>query len=179
MNFKGKVQTNFKSTHKVWKNVKKTAICQNIIAESWGGNPPQMQYFDMLQFLFSHFVHNLCVLLKFVWTFPLKFTALLRWKAWFFNDFACFFGYFPSLCSYFEKSWKSKIFKNLRNRGFLGPCPDDRAQTSVQDSLNESSVRPNPTLVFIRILFKICHFWAPPVPPQKNTKIHPSPDEPP
>ena len=32
----------------------------------------------------------------------------------------------------------------------LGPCPDDRAQHSVQDSLNESSVRPDPTLVFFK-----------------------------
>ena len=30
----------------------------------------------------------------------------------------------------------------------LRPCPDDRARNSVQDSLNESSVRPNPTLFF-------------------------------
>ena len=37
----------------------------------------------------------------------------------------------------------------------LGPYPDNRAQNSVQDSLNESSVRPNPTLVFIKILVKI------------------------
>ena len=40
----------------------------------------------------------------------------------------------------------------------LGPCPDDRAQTSVQDSLNESSVRPNPTLVLSKILFIFCQF---------------------
>ena len=38
---------------------KKTAICQNIIAESWGGTPPQMQYFDILQFFHTFF--TLCV----------------------------------------------------------------------------------------------------------------------
>ena len=43
----------------------------------------------------------------------------------------------------------------------LGPCPDDRAQNSVQDSLNESSVRPNPTLVFAKTLFQFCHFCPP------------------
>ena len=42
----------------------------------------------------------------------------------------------------------------------LGPCPDDRAQHSVQDSLNESSVRPNPTLVFSNSLFQFGDFLA-------------------
>ena len=56
MYFKGKVQTKFKSTHKVCKKFEQTAICQNIIAESWGG-PPQMQYFDI-----SQFVHTFCTL---------------------------------------------------------------------------------------------------------------------
>ena len=53
----------------------------------------------------------------------------------------------------------------------LGPCPDDRAQNSVQDSLNESSVRPNPTLVFFKNAFSIL---TPPVPP-KTTAKNPSP----
>ena len=42
----------------------------------------------------------------------------------------------------------------------LGPCPDDRAQNSMQDSL-ESSVRPNPTLVFSKILFQFYRLWPP------------------
>ena len=41
------------------KSMKKCGICQNIIAESWGGTPPQMQYFDILQFFHTFF--TLCV----------------------------------------------------------------------------------------------------------------------
>ena len=51
----------------------------------------------------------------------------------------------------------------------LGPCPDDRAQNSVQDSLNESSVRPNPTLVFSKIRSQILTPQYRPKPPQKST----------
>ena len=43
---------------------------------------------------------------------------------------------------------KVQGFPPPSNQGFPGPCPDDRAHTSVQDSLNESSGDPNPTLVF-------------------------------
>ena len=41
----------------------------------------------------------------------------------------------------------------------LGPCPDDRAENSVQDSLNESSGDPNPTLVFSKILSGFWFLW--------------------
>ena len=44
----------------------------------------------------------------------------------------------------------------------LGPCPDCRADNSVQDSLNESSGDPNPTLVFSKILSGFCQFWPSP-----------------
>ena len=50
-----------------------------------------------------------------------------------------------------KKSWKSKLSPPPSKPFPLGPCPDDRAQNSVQDSLNESSVRPTPTLVFSKI----------------------------
>ena len=61
--------------------------------------------------------------------------------------FSCFFLHFPPP----QKGHENPRFP-------LRPCPDDRAQNSVQDSINESSVRPNPTLVFAKILFKFCHF---------------------
>ena len=51
----------------------------------------------------------------------------------------------------------------------LGPCPDDRARNSVQDSLIESSVRPNPTLVFSKICFQILTPQYRPKRPQKST----------
>ena len=55
-----------------------------------------------------------------------------------------------------QKSHENPRFcRTLQN---LVPCPDDRAQNSVQDSIDESSVRPNPTLVFAKILFNFCHF---------------------
>ena len=56
-----------------------------------------------------------------------------------------------------KNSWKSKVSPPPSKPLPLGPCPDDRAQNSVQDSINESSVRPNPTLVFAKILFQFCH----------------------
>ena len=37
----------------------------------------------------------------------------------------------------------------------LGPCPNDRAQTTIPSSRTETSVRPNPTLVFSKIRFQI------------------------
>ncbi len=49
---------------------------------------------------------------------------------------------------------KSKVYRPPSNQGFPGPCPDDRAHNSVQDSLNQSSVRPNPTLVFAKVFFQ-------------------------
>ena len=69
-------------------------------------------------------------------------------------DFHVFFLIFD------PKIWKSKVFENPSKPLPLGPCPDDRAQNSVQDSLNESSGDPNPTLVIIKILFKFCQFWS-------------------
>jgi len=69
-----------------------------------------------------------------------------------------------------EKLWKSKVSLPPSNQGFLGQCPDDRAQKSVQDSLHESSVRPNPSLVFSKILFKFYHFWTPQYRPQNKKK---------
>ena len=57
-------------------------------------------------------------------------------------DFHVFFIFDP------HKSWKSKVLQNHSKPCPLGPCPDDKAQNYVQGSLNESSVRPNPTLVF-------------------------------
>ena len=72
-----------------------------------------------------------------------------------------------------QKSWKSKVFENPSKPLPLGPCPDDRAQNSVQDSINESSVRPNPTLVFAKILFQFCHFWPPPSTAPKKYKNPP------
>ena len=64
------------------------------------------------------------------------------------------------------KTWKSILDDPPWNPRTLGPCPDDRAQNSVQDSLNESSVRPNPTLFFSKIRFQ---FWPPPGPPKTAT----------
>jgi len=58
--------------------------------------------------------------------------------------FSCFF----SISDPPKKSQKSRVSSSPSKPRPLGPCPDDRAQNSVQDSLNESSVRPNPTLVF-------------------------------
>ena len=75
---------------------------------------------------------------------------------------SCIFMFF-CIFDTLKKSWKSKVSPPPSNQGFPGPCPDDRAQNSVQDSLNESSVRPNPTLVFSKILFR---FW----PPQYRTE---------
>ena len=49
------------------------------------------------------------------------------------------------------KTWKSTLDDPPWNPRTLGPCPDDRAQNSVLDSFSESSVRPNPTLVFSKI----------------------------
>ena len=61
---------------------------------------------------------------------------------------------FSCFCCIFhppKKSWKSKVSSSSSKPCPLGPCPDDRAQHSVQDSLIESSVRPNPTLVCSKI----------------------------
>ena len=69
-----------------------------------------------------------------------------------------------------------KTFKTL-SPGTM-PGPDDRAQNSVQDRLNESSVRPNPTLAFSKYFCNFVTFDPPPstAPPkiQKST-----PDGPP
>ena len=53
-----------------------------------------------------------------------------------------------------QKAWKSTPNDPPWRPRPPGPCPDDRAQHSVQDSLNESSVRPNPTLFFSKVLFQ-------------------------
>ena len=66
-----------------------------------------------------------------------------------------------------NNSWKSKVSPAPSNQGFLEPCPDDRAQNSVQDSLNESSVRPTPITVFFKNTFPIL---TSPVPPQYRPK---------
>ena len=65
------------------------------------------------------------------------------------------------------KTWKSTLDDPPWKPFHLGPCPDDRAQNSVQDSLKKSSVRPNPTLVFSKIRSQ---FW----PPQYRPKPRPS-----
>ena len=54
--FKGKVQKRSKSTDKVCKKCEQTAICQNIIAESWGGDPPRCNILTYRS-LFSLFVY--------------------------------------------------------------------------------------------------------------------------
>ena len=72
-----------------------------------------------------------------------------------------------------KRSWKSKVSPPLSNQEFLGPCPDDRAQNSVQDSLNQSSVQPNPTLVFSNIRFQL---WPPQYRPKSQKTV---PDGPP
>ena len=118
----------------------------------------------------SVFLHNLGF---FDWT-PLDFLGIfgeiilrgsraLETKIWPYSSLIfMFFCIFDP-----QKSWKSKVLQNPSKPLPLGPCPDDRAQNSVQDSINESSVRPNPTLVFAKILFQVCHFWCP-VPPPTN-----------
>ena len=58
---------------------------------------------------------------------------------------------FSSISDPQQKSSKSRVFENPSKPWPLGPCPDDRARNSVQDSLIESSVRPNPSLVFSKI----------------------------
>ena len=131
--------------------------------------------------IFSHFLQTVCLLLNLFWTFPLKSIGFLRFQLifrWFFNDFSGFSADFldilQGLCGRLKqkhkKSWKSKVSPPPSNQGFLGPCPDDRAQNSVQDSLNESSVRPNPTLVFSKIRSQ---FWPPQYRPKPPQKIHP------
>jgi hypothetical protein len=56
------------------------------------------------------------------------------------------------------------------NQGFLGPCPDDRVQEPVPIAVNESAVRPNPTLFVSKILSNFVNLeptsTAPP--PTKN-----------
>ena len=70
-----------------------------------------------------------------------------------------------------KKTWESKVLHNPSNPVFLAPHPDNRARISIQNSLNESSVSPSPTLVFD--FFKLCHVWATPAPLPKTQKIHP------
>ena len=63
-----------------------------------------------------------------------------------FLRFFCFADFWPPW-----KTWKSTLDDPPWKPFPLGPCPDDRAQNSVQDSLNESSIRPNPTLVWFLV----------------------------
>ena len=93
MYFKGKVRTKLKSTHKVYKKCEQTAICQNIIAESWGGGPPRCN-------IFWQILHTFCLLFNLFWTFPLKSIGFLRFQLifrWFFNDFSGFSAYFQDI----------------------------------------------------------------------------------
>ena len=75
---------------------------------------------------------------------------------------------------FFFNVWPAKNKKSPPNdhpwKPFpLGPCPDDRAQNSVQDSLDESSGDPNPTLVFFKNTFQILSILTPLVPTQNST----------
>ena len=77
-----------------------------------------------------------------------------------------------------QKTWKSTLDGPPWNPRTLGPCPDDRAQNSVLDSLNESSVRPNSTLFFSKIRSQFSprslnYFFRGFLAPLKNMKIHP------
>ncbi len=86
--------------------------------------------------------------------------------------FSCFFPFLTPP----KRSWKSKVSPPPSNQGFLGPCPDDRAQKVVPIALNESSVRPNPTLVFAKIFFNlwelpipdVCKIWGEPIAPEER-----------
>ena len=60
--------------------------------------------------------------------------------------------------------------QNPSNQGFLGPCPDDRAQRTIQSSRAETFVRPNLTLIFQK-QFRIVLFFTLLVPPQKSMAI--------
>ena len=83
MDFKGTLQNKFKSRQKVCKKCERTAICQNIAS---GGSPRPRFRNNILtcRSLFTLFG----VLLNLVWTFPLKYIALLwcrlifQWFRW-------------------------------------------------------------------------------------------------
>ena len=60
MYFKGKVRTKFKSTHKVCKKLLKNCDMSKYYCGIVGGDPPpQVQYFDISQFVYT--VCTLCV----------------------------------------------------------------------------------------------------------------------
>ena len=68
-------------------------LSKNIIAESWGGDPPPRCN------IFWQILHTFCLLFNLFWTFPLKSIGFLRFQLifrWFFNDFSGFSGYFQA-----------------------------------------------------------------------------------
>ena len=89
---KEKFKQSLKVHTKCAKSVKNCGICQNIIAESWGGTPPRCNILTD-----SAVFHTFCKRLNLFWTFPLKSIGFLRFQLifrWFFNDFSGFSCYF-------------------------------------------------------------------------------------
>ena len=108
VNFKGKVQTNFKSTHKVWKKVWKNCNMSKYYCGIVGGGPPPRCN------IFWQILHTFCLLFNLFWTFPLKSIGFLRFQLifrWFFNDFSGFSADFldilQGLCGRLKKNIKS------------------------------------------------------------------------
>ena len=123
---------NWETLENQWKSETKTMENQWKTKEKRGGAPggPMGPHPPLFSFVIQ-------------W-FSIVFVSLFHW---FSNVFQFVFEVAQKKRS--KKSWKTQLWRTPLQQGPLKPCPCDRARNSVQDRLNESSVRRNPTIVFV------------------------------